>query len=141
MLVAVAVPVQVQEARLVVIKLNLHPLNPSPPPQKKSPSLRSEPSSSREVEEPHLLQNWSFSSLRSTTTHQQAQTSITTPTPSLAKGLVGLLGRSLRREAWCFCVKCAEILHQDFTMASMRVKDARDFSGEAFSRTLTTRCA
>lgn len=91
MLVPMAVPAQAREALLVVIKPNLPPLTPSPPLQKRLPSLRSGPSSSREVL--HPLQNWSFSFLMSTTTPQQTQTSTTTLIPSLAKGLVGSPGR------------------------------------------------
>ncbi|KAL0157856.1 hypothetical protein M9458_045932, partial [Cirrhinus mrigala] len=78
-----AVPVQAREAPLAAIKLNLHLLTLSPLPQR----------SSKGVWERHLLPNWYFSSLKSTTTPLQVQTRTATPIPSLVKGLVDSLAR------------------------------------------------
>ncbi len=86
-----AVPVQAQEAPLAAIKPNLHLLTPSPLPQRRSPSPRSGPSSTKEVWEHHLPQNRYFSSLKSTTTPLQVQTRTATPIPSPVKGLVDTL--------------------------------------------------
>lgn len=136
-----AVPVQAQEAPLVAIKPSLHLPTPSPLHQRRSPSLRLGPSSSKEVLDRHLLQNGSFSSLKSTITPRQDQTRTATPIQSPVKGLVDSLARLPKQEAWCSFVKYVEILHQGSTMVSMHVKAARAFSAVAFSRTLTTRCA
>lgn len=88
-----AVPVQAQEAPLAAIKPNLHLLTPSPLPQRRSPSPRLGPSSSKEVWEHHLHQKWYFSSLKSTTTPPQVQARTATPIPSPVKGLVDTLAR------------------------------------------------